>query len=344
MQRCLSTCLVRVNFSMLQVARCMQATPKDVKAIAPIVDMHAAIRRLFCAWLCWAAGMMSNAAVGVMLQKHLGHVTLGPVLYDIGFELLPHIPSRSLGFSLPDVFALLTATVTAARLVISFPPHLSLIILRRILFISSLAYLSRAVSCPCTLLPNPDSDCLPVLFQSDFLSIVSIPFGVSITCSDCFFSGHSIPITCSFLVWLYYTPWSLSKMCGLSLSIFSLFGLILTHFHYTIDVLYGFVVTSTFWAGYHLVLSCPSLLASSRVVTWWESVDAIGTCTGDFGIEKNNFASDPRLLWSYSPGEVVTVREKGLTRTQVLLLLIVVLTLSPSWIAIYQSITIYKNI
>jgi hypothetical protein len=301
--------------------------------------------RILPAWIFWAAAMMSNAVVGVLLQHHvnINRIAQGPVLYDLGFEILPYIPTKSYGFSLPDFCALASATVTAVNLVVTFPPHMSMILLRRILLIAGVAYLGRAISVPMTLLPNPDPDCTPVLNRDSMLtSIILIPFGLTNTCSDCFYSGHAIPISCALFTWYDYMRRNKLRPLGIGISIVALLTIIATHFHYTIDVFYGFMVTAIVWRSYHFALSCPSVLYHFPSLLWWEINDAMGHHR-DFptGVIKMNWSIDPRILWSYrDPKDIYVRKQEGLSRSQITLLLLVALTLSPSWIAIYQGIII----
>ena len=299
--------------------------------------------RVIPAWILWACAMMANALVGVVLQHHVNvsKIHVGPVLYDLGFEFLPYIPTKSYGFSIPDLCALVSATLIGVCLVLTFPPSLSVILLRRILLISALAYIGRAISVPLTLLPNPDPDCVPNLDKNSILSsVVLIPFGVTMTCSDCFYSGHALPISCALFTWIDYMRSHRIRPIGIIVSIISLLGIIATHFHYTVDVFYGFLATAIIWRAYHFALCCPSVLFYFPSIMWWESMDAMGdnlTCSD--GVKELNFSQDPRLVWSYTNPPPMTTKDRhsGLSNTQILLLVLLALTLSPSWIAIYQG-------
>lgn len=300
--------------------------------------------RVIAAWLLWAFAMMANAVVGVILQHHVNvsKIHVGPVLYDLGFEILPYIPTKSYGFSLPDLCALASATLIGACLVVRFPPSLSVILLRRILLVASLAYIGRAISVPLTLLPNPDPDCVPTLNRDSIVtSVLMIPFGVTMTCSDCFYSGHALPISCALFTWIDYMRGSRLRPIGIAVSIVALLGIIATHFHYTVDVFYGFIATAIIWRAYHFALSCPSVLFYFPSIMWWECMDAMGgpgTLVCPSGVVQIDFSKDPRLLWSYTtPPPPSKQDQRGLSNTQILLLVLLALTLSPSWFAIYQG-------
>ena len=301
--------------------------------------------RIVAAWLLWACAMMSNAVIGVLLQRYTDHSSRpsSPPLRDFGFDLLPYIPSKSLGFSIPDLCALGSATMIAFNIVLQFRPAFATILLRRILFISAIAYFGRTLSVPMTLLPNPDTECVPTVGRttSVLLSIILVPFGATVTCSDVFYSGHTIPITCAILTWMdYLTLRRHIRFLGITVSSLALVGIIVTHFHYTVDVVYAVVVTTVVWKLYHLALTCPSIFFHYPLVQWWESSDAIGSLTTVLpGVFPIQWSRDPRLTWSFKEKPNIEPDRKGLSRSQLLLLTIVALTLSPSWIAIYQGAT-----
>ena len=298
--------------------------------------------RIFSAWLLWAFAMMTNAVIGVFIERHIKNrqIPVGGVLYDFGFDVLPFIPSKSLGFSLPDLCTLLPATFTALALNIAFPPKLAVIILRRILCISAFAYLGRAVSVPLTLLPNPDSHCVfREKYPESNIWYVSlfVPFGETITCNDVFFSGHTIPITCAMFTWIYYMRnWPICRFFGILTSLLSLLGIIVTHFHYTVDVFYGFIVTCILWIIYHKSLQCPSILLTSfRGIIWLEKIDSVDYENPPklFGMFPIQFSNDPRVVWSFPDHKPPPIA--GGSRTQIALLLVIALTLSPSWMALF---------
>ena len=303
--------------------------------IASMIVRH----RIVPAWMLWVSAMMLNALIDVIIQKHVANykIPTGIVLYDLGFEFLPYIPSKSLGFSLPDLCALVSATLIAVNLNIAFPPKFSVILLRRMLCISAFAYLGRAVSVPLTLLPNPDLDCVPKFYHdSVILSTLLVPFGKAITCTDVFYSGHAIPITCAILLWKDYMCHNFFRPLGLFVSCIALLGLISTHFHYTVDVVYGFCITWIFWRGYHLILQCPSLLANASLIRWFEH-DPEYTSVNSFGIIPIDFSSDPRITWMLISARKVQMKKNFISQTQLIILLIIALCLSPSWFALFNS-------
>jgi hypothetical protein len=284
---------------------------------------------------------MSNAVIGVLIQRHVesGDLEPGKPLYDFGFVVLPYISYSSLGLALPDLCSLLSASLIAIGISLSFIPTRAVIILRRVLLICATAYAGRAISVPMTLLPNPDPDCHPLIpFESPLASALLVPFGGTITCADVFYSGHTIPITCSIFVWCDYLRYSRLRHLGLAVSCLALIGIIATHFHYTVDVFFGFVVTAALWRAYHFALSCPCVFHHFSFFAFWESDGAYHNVPRDSapsGVVKMDFSKDPRITWSLPKTKEGT--SSKITRSQIVLLIIVGLTLSPSWIAVFHK-------
>lgn len=305
--------------------------------------------RIFIAWLFWATAMMSNAIVGVLIQRFVESRLSknSEPLVDIGFEILPYIHPKSFGVSIPDLCSLVSATLVALSLVVHFSVPNATILLRRVLVISGVAYFGRAVSIPQTLLPNPDASCIPNLNgDSVLVSAILVPFGGAVTCTDVFYSGHTIPITCAIMVWLDYMRTNRLRWLGISVSSFALLGIIATHFHYTVDVFYGMAITYFLWRIYHFALSCPAVFHYLPWVVWWEAQDAVGDgiynkSEKSAGVYRMDLSRDPRIIWTYSNEDKKqqTCPSPKLSKAQLLLLLIVTLTLSPSWIAVYHGAT-----
>jgi hypothetical protein len=298
--------------------------------------------RICYAWLFWLCAMMSNAVVAVLIQGYLLNYQLhsGPILHDIGFELLPYISSRTVGVSIPDLCTLLTATLLVVNVVLTFSPSEALIVVRRLLCISGVAYFGRALSVAQTLFPNPDEECYPSLHPKGVtMSVLLIPFGGSITCADCFYSGHAIPITCALLTWTEYMRRNPFRYIAIPVSILAYSGIVVTHFHYTIDVFYGFIVTFITWRIYHFIISCPSAFQYFPLVSWWEMRDAVGpyAMMPMPGVMPIDLSADPRLVWSYDPTVVKPRTRSRVSPKQIAILIGVLVTLLPSWIAVYAT-------
>ncbi|EER07122.1 conserved hypothetical protein, partial [Perkinsus marinus ATCC 50983] len=129
------------------------------------------------------------------------------------------------------------------------------IVLKRTLLLGAIGYTGRALSVPMTQLPNPDASCKAILdWDHPLISILLVPFGLAHTCADVFYSGHSISVTLATMVWWDYTSSIASRLFGLFWGLFTLLVIMSTHFHYTLDVMYGVAVTFIAWRLYHYAM------------------------------------------------------------------------------------------
>mmetsp|Transcript_1751 Transcript_1751/g.1471 ORF Transcript_1751/g.1471 Transcript_1751/m.1471 type:complete len:187 (-) Transcript_1751:38-598(-) len=91
------------------------------------------------------------------------------------------------------------------------------------------------------------------------------------TCADVFYSGHSISVTLATMVWVDYASSFGWRLFGLLWGLLTLVIIIGTHFHYTIDVVYGVAVTFTAWRVYHHAMKVPAVMLNSRFLMYWEA-------------------------------------------------------------------------
>ena len=94
---------------------------------------------------------------------------------------------------------------------------------------------------------------------------------IKATNNDVFYSGHTVVITlCAVCVetyskrtWLIVLLWMYS--------LFSLYVIIATKFHYTIDVLIAFVLTVIIWKFYHMTMTIKGMRNHLPIFKWFES-------------------------------------------------------------------------
>eukprot|EP00928_Gymnodinium_smaydae_P061959 TRINITY_DN45909_c0_g1_i1.p1 TRINITY_DN45909_c0_g1~~TRINITY_DN45909_c0_g1_i1.p1 ORF type:complete len:426 (+),score=67.27 TRINITY_DN45909_c0_g1_i1:278-1555(+) len=220
-------------------------------------------------------------------------------LWDVTFTYLPYVNS-----SVPaDVFAGGSAIVSLVRFVI-IPGPLSLrwTFLARALVIWGLLFLCRAVTITTTPLPNPYHKCVPRVHfpQSIWLEAwANLPIlgaGYNeLTCQDVMFSGHTVMGTLFTLFLVKYmalAPWSRHtadtslRFCSLPMFIdlmafiwclWGWFHIAASHFHYTVDVLVGIMMTVLVFVTYHYVAKIvwlrrrhPMHISLSPCLRWFE--------------------------------------------------------------------------
>lgn len=127
----------------------------------------------------------------------------------------------------------------------------SLLVARRVMFIWGFIFLLRAVSITSTILPNPDANCKPQQFSNFFHAAFLFLAGQVETCYDCLFSGHSVTMVLSVLVFFQYTKNLFLRWLMFVPLLFSLLLIIGTRFHYTVDVIYGTCIAFLFFGLYH---------------------------------------------------------------------------------------------
>lgn len=120
-------------------------------------------------------------------------------------------------------------------------------ILRRFLFIYGSVFCLRSFSIVLTVLPNPLEQCQTVLHPNPFVAAWLLILHINHTCSDVFFSGHAVGMTLFTLFWQKYTKHLFFKVIMWIVWVVGCFLIIATHYHYTIDVIFG---VGKFFFGY----------------------------------------------------------------------------------------------
>lgn len=232
-----------------------------------------------------------------MRLHYFPHQNESVVLFDLVFEYLPHLHSSGPA----DFFAGSSTLLAIARFaIIPGPMSLRWTWLRRTLFIWGFIFVARGVCIVVTPLPNPYHACVPkISFPNNifFEAFANLPmFGQKwneMTCQDVMFSGHTAMGTLFTLSILYYNslaPWfefmmsqdlvsfqSALNVVGICWLCFGWFVIAASHFHYTVDVLVGALITFVFSMVYSLICqrAWTSKFPGSEFIRWFEkdSVD-----------------------------------------------------------------------
>jgi membrane-associated phospholipid phosphatase len=134
--------------------------------------------------------------------------------------------------------------------------------LARALYTFGLVCTLRSTTIVLTVLPIPSDACRPPLLPNpdlwtDLWQVFA--FEKSACEAGCFFSGHTTGFTCCVLLMLQYGQLP-SKWFRWSYLIWAIIGvayLSLCRIHYTIDIIFGVLITCTTWYFYHLSLKYP---------------------------------------------------------------------------------------
>ncbi|KAJ1914312.1 hypothetical protein H4219_004848 [Mycoemilia scoparia] len=200
---------------------------------------------LIAAWvsmLIVTSWMLFAQVISDMRLKAAGN---GPPLSDLGFDLLPNLESRR-----DDLVQWIVNSAGLWAVIgnLIFIPGLRarIIFLRRLGWLVTIMYVLRSFTFLITTLPSPARNCPLVVVEDSFKGYAYGYFliltGKRVTCSDCIFSGHSMVLVFSFLMWFHharhwaFVAWAFVQMCV------GLFLIVASHFHYTIDVILAIVL------------------------------------------------------------------------------------------------------
>jgi len=194
------------------------------------------------------------------------------------------------------------------------------LVLRRILFTISLMYLLRSIIIVVTVLPPSLLSCYSPNKSRDLIWDSIILFlQLRTSCGDVFFSGHAIWFSVKFLLFLKYKPDFITdniirtiiyKIVISICLILELLSLVISAYHYTIDVLVSFFLCFIIFYFYHfLILSnyCDNTWYS-KLVNWFDGkyflTDYLDSCSFDTPVNSDVFGSPSQ--YEFKPlGQVV---------------------------------------
>jgi hypothetical protein len=172
--------------------------------------------------------------------------------------------TSGLPVNISDQFIMIATFAMLLRVFTMQTMALTTAVFRRVLYVMGTVYLIRAMTIVLTVLPNPLTECQSDPHK-DLLYDAWLIFTMKRTsCGDVFFSGHTIMFTLSMAVWTTYSRSGiLSSVFSLS-AVLGMISLVASAYHYTIDIMFGYLVTMWVWNHYHWCISLPSFRA-----TWW---------------------------------------------------------------------------
>jgi hypothetical protein len=236
----------------------------------------------------YSVGVYFNAVTQAWLQKRLANeYPRSEILWDVGFEFLPFLDTQlwpEWDVNWPDLLVGSHVVWMGIRfLIIPGPMSMRWTVLRRLYLISGVLFFCRGVSVVSTVLPNPDHTCECTFgpnpcTDKDLENVWRFAWHIFIfnanTCADVLFSGHTVALTMALLVILQYTqqaPWfnhfeldhvgwrffSIGQAAQAFSTCYALVGYLFivgSRFHYTADVLMGFLLSYFVFRTYHEVV------------------------------------------------------------------------------------------
>lgn len=208
---------------------------------------------------------------------------------DAAHALVPKNESNSEPLVRVDLFVNLTLFLLIVPILILHKRRD--LVSSRICFIYGTLWLLRGISIAVTPLPPPDPLCDPGIMnpnESFLVQGLRVMFGQRSTCCDCLFSGHTMALT---LAWLHTATYAgkdigvYGRNAELAIRSFSFvlmvagfFIIISTHFHYTVDVYLGFVITVLLWRVYFMTANAATNMMNPTtpwcyVIRWIEGFE-----------------------------------------------------------------------
>jgi hypothetical protein len=172
-------------------------------------------------------------------------------VFDTGFEVFPYIDEELL----PDILVSSLLGFVFLTVFLSRGCSVMISLVRRFLTVLGLVYMIRTVSIAITLLPNPYPQCKASEMGHPMVDALRILAGYTKTCQDCFFSGHSVAISLACLIWFDYLNAKMwVRLLAIPVGATGAFIIISSHFHYSVDVMFGFLISFLIWKYYHSMI------------------------------------------------------------------------------------------
>ncbi|ORY08308.1 hypothetical protein K493DRAFT_309895 [Basidiobolus meristosporus CBS 931.73] len=207
-------------------------------------------------------------------------------LKDLGFEAFPFLST----FSVADALVMSLLGITLVGITIASRKLSKIIIFwRRVFWLTGLLYFYRAFTIITTTLP-PTKDCEPVVadsFSEMMLVGTYMIVGVDKACTDNIYSGHTMIVTSSVMMWNIYTrvPWF--KLYALLHAIAAIYTIIASRLHFTVDVLLSLFITYAMYCIYF------GLVRSATLQSYRE---ALGEVESERDEQYQSIAYTPHIL------------------------------------------------
>ncbi|VWU51855.1 sphingomyelin synthase 1, putative [Hepatocystis sp. ex Piliocolobus tephrosceles] len=147
--------------------------------------------------------------------------------------------------------------ITLLRFGLFVPFSLGITIYIRIIVMFSTTYLLRTIFIYSTTIPCPVPTCVPLenkCILHNLYSIYLIITAKVYECTDLIISGHTAFTTILQLMWFFYEKRIYLKVIVFIFSFYIYAIIIISRFHYTVDVLMGYMFGTFIFLTYHLTL------------------------------------------------------------------------------------------
>ncbi|XP_014207272.1 phosphatidylcholine:ceramide cholinephosphotransferase 2 isoform X2 [Copidosoma floridanum] len=203
--------------------------------------------------------ILTTTSLAVVHERVPDRNVYGP-LPDV---VLDNVEAQDWALAVSEIIIIIVSN--SAMVFVIFHKH-RYIVLRRIFLLMGLLYFMRSITMYVTVLPvvsktyhcSPkENSTSPLLITKRVLQLIS-GFGLSINgkhtyCGDYIYSGHTVVLVLSYLIIQEYSPkkcYPVHWLAGIS-AVVGVIMLLISHGHYTVDVLIAYYVTTRLWNMYH---------------------------------------------------------------------------------------------
>lgn len=223
-------------------------------------------------WYSFAALLFCFYFVGVTnVYNHKKGVTMtknDELIYDAGFDFGNQLFSKDSQYeyysNISNIFTVVFTAYNVIFCMIVNPRHTKLRILNRFMIIITVLFGMRNILSISTVLPRPwiKGHTWPTCpdenydWGNPFIEPLKFYFASRTTCYDLFYSGHTIFLTISSLIFHKYSKNNYLVVLHWLIFVFNVVLISITRNHYLIDILAAFVTSILLWiiSEYQLLL------------------------------------------------------------------------------------------
>jgi hypothetical protein len=229
--------------------------------------------------MCISNAISDRLNINAYVEPAMKVVLPDPLMQNFA----PYFDRLHIHWDVNDLMLTVFIIITFVRF--SFIGNTTCTILRRMLMTWGTCQFLRAFTVDMTILPNPYPYCLPHIENNVFLHAFYIATRQRVSCGDVFFSGHTVSYTMCMLVWLRYSH-DLLRVLAPAVSFSGMIIIILSRYHYAIDVIAGFCLCLFVWNYIHWSIEIPQFRqrsAMSRLIYRVDCIDVplMSTLLGD---------------------------------------------------------------
>ncbi|KAJ9065661.1 hypothetical protein DSO57_1017235 [Entomophthora muscae] len=227
---------------------------------------------LVCAYIVCLANSYMDINNPSVAKKGADFYRLPDILIDLAF---PTYKKWELPDTLPDTLVQVSTVFIFIRVLLG--GQKAMLLLRRVLYTCGIVYLVRAPFIIMTVLPNPLEWCMSEPNPNHFYDALLLMAQVRYSCGDVLYSGHTIIFMICCLVWHDYSLFNnamdhLIKAIAIMWGLFCLLILVISSYHYTVDVVVALLIVLFTWKAFYCLATTNIFddTLASRIVLFFD--------------------------------------------------------------------------